>query len=164
MTPAFRPEHPDIDPAMWGQIDDIIAQNRSIAGSVIAVLRKCQDVVGYLPVELMEYVATGMNLSRSDVFGVASFYALFSFEPKGRHTVKVCTGTACYVKGIKEVIARISNEFDIEEGGTSEDRRFSLEGVRCLGACGLAPVMVVGSDTHGAVSSDKVVSILKKYE
>jgi NADH:ubiquinone oxidoreductase subunit E len=112
----------------------------------------------------MEYVATGMNLSRSDVFGVASFYALFSFEPKGRHTVKVCTGTACYVKGIKEVIARISNEFDIEEGGTSEDRRFSLEGVRCLGACGLAPVMVVGSDTHGAVSSDKVVSILKKYE
>ena len=72
---------------MWDQIDAIIAENRSIAGSVIAVLRRCQEVVGYLPVELMEYVATGMNLSRSDVFGVASFYALFSFEPKGRHTV-----------------------------------------------------------------------------
>ena len=122
------------------------------------------DVVGYLPVELMEYIASGMNLSRSDVFGVASFYALFSFEPKGRHTVKVCTGTACYVKGIKEVIARICNEFQLEEGGTSPDRRFSLEGVRCLGACGLAPVMVVGGDTHGAVSSDKVVKILNNYE
>ena len=164
MTPAFRPEHPDIEPAMWERIDAIIAENRSIAGSVIAVLRRCQEVVGYLPVELMEYIAVGMNLSRSDVFGVASFYALFSFEPKGRYTVKVCTGTACYVKGIKEVIARISNEFDVEEGGTSPDRRFSLEGVRCLGACGLAPVMVVGSDTHGAVSSDKVIKILNHYE
>jgi NADH:ubiquinone oxidoreductase subunit E len=164
MTPAFQPEHPDITPDMWDQIDAIIAENRSIAGSVIAVLRRCQEVVGYLPVELMEYVATGMNLSRSDVFGVASFYALFSFEPKGRHTVKVCTGTACYVKGIKEVIARICNEFDLEEGGTSPDRRFSLEGVRCLGACGLAPVMVVGSDTHGAISSDKVIQILNQYE
>ena len=164
MTPAFRPEHPDITPDMWDQIDAIIAENRTIAGSVIAVLRRCQEVVGYLPVELMEYVATGMNLSRSDVFGVASFYALFSFEPKGRHTLKVCTGTACYVKGIKEVIARICNEFDLEEGGTSPDRRFSLEGVRCLGACGLAPVMVVGSDTHGAISSDKVIQILNQYE
>jgi len=164
MTPAFRPEHPDIETAMWDRIDAIIAENRTIAGSVIAVLRRCQEVVGYLPVELMEYIAAGMNLSRSDVFGVASFYALFSFEPKGRHTVRVCTGTACYVKGIKEVIARISNEFDVEEGGTSPDRRFSLEGVRCLGACGLAPVMVVGSDTHGAVSSDKVIKILNRYE
>jgi NADH:ubiquinone oxidoreductase subunit E len=164
MTPAFRPEHPDITPDMWDQIDAIIAENRSIAGSVIAVLRRCQEAVGYLPVELMEYIATGMNLSRSDVFGVASFYALFSFEPKGRHTVKVCTGTACYVKGIKEVIARISNEFDLEEGGTSPDRRFTLEGVRCLGACGLAPVMVIGGDTHGAVSSDKVIKILNQYE
>lgn len=164
MTPAFRPEHPDIDPAMWDRIDAIIAENRAIAGSVIAVLRRCQEVVGYLPVEMMEYIAAGMNLARSDVFGVASFYALFSFEPKGRYTVKVCTGTACYVKGIKEVIARISNEFDVEEGGTSPDRRFSLEGVRCLGACGLAPVMVVGSDTHGAVSSDKVIKILNHYE
>ena len=164
MTPAFRPEHPEIDTAMWEQIDAIIEENRSIAGSVIAVLRKCQDVVGFLPVELMEYIATGMNLSRSDVFGVASFYALFSFEPKGRHMVKVCTGTACYVKGIKEVIARICNQYQLEEGGTSPDRRFSLEGVRCLGACGLAPVMVVGSDTHGAVSSDKVVDILNNYE
>jgi NADH:ubiquinone oxidoreductase subunit E len=164
MSLAFRPEHPDINPDMWHQIDDIIAANRFVNGSVIAVLRQCQDVVGYLPVELIEYIAAGMNLARSDVYGVASFYALFAFEPKGRHTVKVCTGTACYVKGIKEVISRICNEYDLEEGGTSSDRRFSLEPVRCLGACGLAPVMVVNSDTHGDVSSDKVVDILHHYE
>ena len=164
MSPAFRPEHPDIAPDMWPQIDDIIAANRSIKGSVIAVLRQCQDVVGYLPVELMEYIAGGMNLARSDVFGVASFYALFSMEPKGRHMVKVCTGTACYVKGIKEVISRICNEYELEEGGTSSDRRFTLEPVRCLGACGLAPVMVINSDTHGDVTSDKVVDILQAYE
>ncbi len=164
MSLAFRPEHPDITPDMWTQIDDIIAANRSIKGSVIAVLRQCQDVVGYLPVELMEYIAGGMNLARSDVFGVASFYALFSMEPKGRHMVKVCTGTACYVKGIKEVISRICNEYELEEGGTSSDRRFTLEPVRCLGACGLAPVMVINSDTHGDVSSDKVVDILHTYE
>ncbi len=164
MSPAFRPEHPDIAPDMWSQIDDVIAANRSIKGSVIAVLRQCQDVVGYLPVELMEYIAGGMNLARSDVFGVASFYALFSMEPKGRHMVKVCTGTACYVKGIKEVISRICNEYELEEGGTSSDRRFTLEPVRCLGACGLAPVMVINSDTHGDVTSDKVVDILQAYE
>ncbi len=164
MSPALRPEHADIASDMWPQIDEIINTNRSIKGSVIAVLRQCQDVVGYLPVELMEYIASGMNLARSDVFGVASFYALFAFEPKGRHTLKVCTGTACYVKGIKEIITRICNEYDMEEGGTSPDMRFSLEPVRCLGACGLAPVMVIGSDTHGDVSSDKVVDILQAYE
>ncbi|MDJ0665837.1 MAG: NAD(P)H-dependent oxidoreductase subunit E [Desulfobacterales bacterium] len=164
MSLAMRPEHADITPDMWPQIDEVIAVNRSIKGSVIAVLRQCQDVVGYLPVELMEYIASGMNLARSDVFGVASFYALFSFEPKGRHTLKVCTGTACYVKGIKEIITRICNEYDMEEGGTSPDMRFTLEPVRCLGACGLAPVMVIGADTHGDVSSDKVVDILQAYE
>ena len=164
MTPAFQPEHPEIDASMWGQIDDIITENRAIAGSVIAVLRKCQDIVGYLPVELMEYIAVGMNLARSDVFGVASFYSLFSFEPKGRHTVKVCTGTACYVKGIKEVIARISNEFDLEEGETSLDRRFSLEGVRCLGACGLAPVMVVDDEYEPNITASKIDKLLKKIE
>ncbi|MBL0713334.1 MAG: NAD(P)H-dependent oxidoreductase subunit E [Desulfosarcina sp.] len=164
MNRAFRPEHPDITPDMWSRIDEIISDNRNTQGSIISVLRQCQDVVGYLPVEMMEYIAGGMNLARSDVFGVASFYALFSMEPKGRHTVKVCTGTACYVKGIKEVIARICNEYDLEEGSTSSDMRFTLEPVRCLGACGLAPVMVVNRDTHGDVKSDKVIKILHSYE
>jgi NADH-quinone oxidoreductase subunit E len=159
-----HPQHPDIQDDMWTQIDEIIAANRSVPGSVIGVLRECQDVVGYLPVELIDYISNGLNLSRSEVFGVASFYSLFSFEPKGRHVIKVCMGTACYVKGIKEAVSRIENKYGLKEGGTSEDRRFTLEAVRCLGACGLAPVVVVDQDTYGAVKADKVIDTLEKYE
>lgn len=158
------PAHPDITAEMWEKINTVITANKNAPGAVITTLRECQDIVGYLPVSLIDYISDGLNLSSSEVFGVASFYALFSMKPKGRHLIKACTGTACYVKGIKEVISRITNEFKIGEGDTTEDRRFSLEGVRCLGACGLAPVMVVGHDTHGAISSDAVIDILKKYE
>ena len=159
-----HPQHPDIQDDMWTQIDEIIAANRSVPGSVIGVMRECQDVVGYLPVELIDYISNGLNLSRSEVYGVASFYSLFSFEPKGRHLIKVCMGTACYVKGIKEAVSRIENKYGLKEGGTSEDRRFTLEAVRCLGACGLAPVVVVDQDTYGAVKADKVIDTLEKYE
>ena len=146
------------------QIDKIIADNKAVPGSIIGVLRECQDVVGWLPVDLIDYISDGLNLSRSEVFGIASFYSLFSLTPKGRHRIKVCMGTACYVKGIKEVISRIDNEYQVKEGGTTEDRRFSLEAVRCLGACGLAPVVVVDQDTYGNVKADKVLESLDKYE
>lgn len=164
MTTDRHPEHPDITSPMWEKIDAVISAHQGIPGSVITALRECQDVVGYLPVELIDYIGGGLNLSRSEVFGVASFYALFSMQPKGRHTVKVCMGTACYVKGIKEVIGRIENHYQVSTGGTCADRRFSLEAVRCLGACGLAPVLVVGADTYGDVKADKIVQILDKYE
>ena len=164
MTDDSHPQHPDIKNEMWTRVDQIISANRDIAGSVITVLRECQDVVGYLPVELIDYISHGMNLSRSEVYGVASFYSLFSFEPKGRHLIKVCMGTACYVKGIKEAISRIENQYNVKEGGMTEDRRFSLEAVRCLGACGLAPVVVVDQDTYGDVKADKVVETLEKYK
>jgi NADH-quinone oxidoreductase subunit E len=164
MTLGNHPYHVDITEDMWERVNDIVAANREIRGSVIGVLRECQDVVGYLPIELIDYISYGLNLSRSEVFGVASFYSLFSFEPKGRHLIKVCMGTACYVKGIKEAISRIENQYNVKEGGVSEDRRFSLEAVRCLGACGLAPVVVVDEDTYGGVKADTVVETLEKYE
>ncbi|MBF0379020.1 MAG: NAD(P)H-dependent oxidoreductase subunit E [Desulfamplus sp.] len=164
MKNSIRPKHPDITSEMWDTIDEIIAKWKNTPGSVITVLRECQDVVRYLPSELLHYISYGMGLPLSQVFGVATFYSFFSLTPKGRHTIKVCTGTACYVKGIKETINRIYGKYNLKEGGTTEDRRFSLEGVRCLGACGLAPVMVVNKDVHGAVSADKVVQILEKYE
>jgi NADH:ubiquinone oxidoreductase subunit E len=164
MRDMERPRHADITEEMWRDIDQIIEDHRGKPGSIIAVLRKSQGVVGYLPAPLMDYISLGLNLPRADVFGVASFYALFSMEPKGRHLIKVCTGTACYVKGIKEVISRITNKYNMQEGCTTEDRCFSLESVRCLGACGLAPVMVVGSDVHGAVKADTVLDIIAKYE
>ncbi len=164
MVPDAHPEHSDITNEMWPKIDEIIDDNKDIPGSIIGVLRECQDVVGWLPVELIDYISDGLNLSRSEVFGIASFYSLFYLTPKGRHLIKVCMGTACYVKGIKEVISRIGNEYQVKEGCTTEDRRFSLEAVRCLGACGLAPVVVVDQDTFGAVKADKVIETLNKYE
>lgn len=163
MTTALIPQHPDITEDMWPQINEVINAHRSRPGSVIAALRECQAIVGYLPIELIDYIAAGLKLSKSQVFGVASFYSLFSLKPKGRHTIKCCIGTACYVKGIKEALTRIQNEFDLEEGGTTKDRRFSLMGVRCLGACGLAPVMVINDDVYGDVKPDKVDSILEQY-
>jgi len=164
MTDDNHPQHFDITDDMWAKVDEIVAANRDVPGSVIGVLRECQDVVGYLPVDMIDYISYGLNLSSSEVFGVASFYSLFSFEPKGRHLIKVCMGTACYVKGIQESVRRIENKYDLKEGGTTEDRRFSLEAVRCLGACGLAPVVVVDQDTYGGVKADKVIETLEKYD
>ena len=164
MLDHAHPQHPDITEDHWIQIDKIISDSKGLAGALITVLRECQDVVGYLPVELIDYISDGLNLSRSEVFGVASFYALFSMVPKGRHQVKICMGTACYVKGIKEVISRIENEYEFAEGGTTVDRRFTVEEVRCIGACGLAPVVVVDQDTYGDVKADKVIETLEKYE
>jgi NADH:ubiquinone oxidoreductase subunit E len=164
MSAVAYPEHPDITSEMWPRIDAVIDTYKKVPGSIITVLRECQNVVGYLPVELLDYISRGLNLPSSEVYGVASFYSLFSMVPKGRHTIRLCLGTACYVKGIKEVMTRIENQYQVPEGGTSEDRRFSLEAVRCLGACGLAPVMVVGDETYGDVSADKVIDLLEPYE
>lgn len=163
MTEKHHPHHPDINDEMWSQIDAVIDKNKAISGAVITVLRECQTIAGYLPVELLDYIGQGLNLPASNVYGVASFYSLFSMVPKGRHTIRMCLGTACYVKGIKEALSRIENEYQLKEGDTTDDRRFSLEAVRCLGACGLAPVMVVDQDTYGDVSSDKVIDLLEKY-
>lgn len=163
MAMDHHPEHPDITAEMWADIDTIIDENSATPGSLITVLRLCQDTVGYLPAPLLDYVAQGMNLASSQVFGVATFYSLFSLKPKGRNIIKACTGTACYVKGIKEVMKRIGSNYGIAEGDTMEDRRFTLEGVRCLGACGLAPVMVVNEDIHGNVDPKQVKNILEEY-
>jgi NADH:ubiquinone oxidoreductase subunit E len=159
-----KPEHPDITSDMWNQIDNIINDNQNKPGALIAVLRQAQDVVGYLPSPLMDYISSGINISKSEVYGVATFYSLFSMTPKGRHTIKVCMGTACYVKGIKETVERISNHYHIGFGETTSDRRFSMESVRCLGACGLAPVVVIGQDTHGDVKADNILKTLDSYE
>lgn len=164
MVFGIHPEHPDITEQMWDEIDKIIKEHRNVSGAVIAVLRKSQNIAGYLPSEMIDYISAGLNLPASTVYGVASFYTLFSFVPKGRHTIKVCMGTACYVKGIREVMDRINYTYHLKEGETSEDRRFSLESVRCLGACGLAPVMVVDQNTYGNVSSDQIFEILENYK
>jgi len=156
--------NPDLTPEVMSKVDEIIGRHRGKPGSLIPVLEECQGVTGYLPVELQEYIARGLGLPAASVYGVVTFYSFFSMFPKGRHTVKVCMGTACYVRGISEVLNRVQSEFKLEVGKVSDDRRFSLESVRCLGACGLAPVVVVGADTHGGVTPDRVVEILDRYK
>lgn len=156
--------NPDLNGEVVSTIDEIIEKYRGKPGCLIPVLEECQGIVGYLPVELQEYISKGINIPGSTIFGVVTFYSFFTMVPKGRHTVKVCMGTACYVRGIAEVLSRLQSTFNIKVGDTTEDRRFSLEAVRCLGACGLAPVVVIGNDTHGVVTPDSIISILEKYE
>lgn len=157
-------QHPDITQDMLTKIHEVISTNRNKSGASITALRECQNIIGYLPVEVIDYISKGLNIPSSELFGVASFYSLFSMIPKGKNTIRICLGTACYVKGIKEVLERISNHYKIKEKETTPDRRFSLEAVRCLGACGLAPVMVVNQDIHGAMSSDIVLDVLDRYK
>jgi len=164
MKHAVHRHHSDITEKMWEEIDSSILNHRGKSGSLITVLRECQNIVGYLPAELLDYIGKGLNIPGSNVFGVATFYSYFSLIPKGRNVIKLCLGTACYVKGIKEAMGRIENKYQVKEGGTTDDKRFSLEAVRCVGACGLAPVMLVNQDIHGSISSDKVIDILDEYE
>ena len=163
-TESLHEINEDLSPEVMNRVDEVIKRYSNKAGALIPVLTECQKIVGYVPLELQEYIAKGLNIPGSTVYGVVTFYSFFSMVPKGRHIIKVCMGTACYVRGIGEVLNRICSEFKMDVGGTTEDRRFSLEAVRCLGACGLAPVIVVNDDTHGDVSADKIMDILGRYE
>ena len=156
--------NPDLTSEVMVKVDAIIDQYKNKPGCLIPVLEGCQGVVGYIPLELQDYLARGLNLPGSTVYGVVTFYSFFSMVPKGRHTIKVCMGTACYVRGIAEVMNRLRTEYNLEVGQTTDDRRFSLEAVRCVGACGLAPVVVVNNDTHGGVTPDSILPILNQYE
>ena len=153
-----------ITPAMFLRIDAIVAKFKDKPGSLIPVLQQAQEVCGYLPPAVQRYVARGLNMSPSVVYGVATFYSFFTLVPRGKHVIRVCLGTACYVKRSEEILNKIKDELDLEVGEVTRDKRYSLEAVRCLGACGLAPVVVIGQDTYGDVAAMKVMEIVKKYE
>jgi NADH-quinone oxidoreductase subunit E len=146
------------------RIDAVIERYRDRPGCLIPVLEQCQEIFGYLPVELQEHIGKGLNIAGSTIFGVVSFYSFFTMVPRGRHSIKVCMGTACYVRGIGEVLSRIQAHYNLGIGETTADKRFSLESVRCLGACGIAPVIVIDKDTHGFVTPDSILDILSRYE
>jgi len=128
------------------------------------VLHKAQNLFGYLPRKVQEMVAEGLNVSLNEVYGVITFYNFFSTVPQGRNIVKVCLGTACYVRGGQSVLGKAEKELGIKVGDTTEDRRYSLGIVRCIGACGLAPAMLINDDVYGRVKSTKMMEIIKKYE
>ncbi|ACA59848.1 NADH-quinone oxidoreductase subunit NuoE [Candidatus Desulforudis audaxviator] len=141
-----------------------IEAHRGEPSSLIQVLSHVQQTVGYLPKPVLVEVADKLGLSLTEVYGTASFYAFFTFRPRGRHGIALCNGTACYVKGSAAVKVRLEQELGIKAGDTTPDRRFSLDVVRCIGCCALAPVMTVDEDVHAGVEPEKVPEILEQYK
>ena len=131
---------------------------------LINVLHKTQEHFGYLPAEVQEAIAEKLNISTAQVYGVVTFYSFFTMTPKGKHPISICMGTACYVRGAEKVLDEFKKELAIQVGQTTADGKFSLSSLRCVGACGLAPVVLVGDKTYGRVAPDDVQAILKEYE
>ena len=146
------------------KLDEIIARFKGKPGGLIPVLEEAQVALEYLPISIQKRIAEGLNLPLAQVYGVVTFYSFFTMKPRGRHTIRVCLGTACYVRGGKTIAESVVKEFNVTEGETTQDRRFTYETVRCLGACGLAPVIVVDDNVHGRVKTQKMKSVLDDYQ
>ncbi len=147
----------------WEKIDQVIANYRGRHGALIPVLKEVQDICGYLPKKVQHRIAEGLNLSSSQVYGVVSFYAFFTTVPRGKYIIRVCLGTACYVKGSKQILDYLQRELNVEVGGITRDRKYSLEAVRCLGCCSLAPAIVIDSDTYALVDPSEAIRIVRSY-
>lgn len=145
-------------------LDAVIAANKGKAGALMPVLQQAQDIYGYLPEEVQRHIAAGLDVPYSEVFGVVTFYAQFLLNPKGEHPVAVCLGTACYVKGSGAIMEKLEGMLGIAGGGITSDLKFSLDATRCIGACGLAPVMTIGEDVYGRLEPNMLEGILKKYQ
>lgn len=152
-----------VSPEEFEKIDQVISKYKGKHGALIPALKESQEICGYLPRHVQRRIADGLNLPPSQVFGIVSFYAFFTMVPRGKHIVRVCLGTACYVKGAKQILDSLQRELSIEVGGITKDRKYSLQAVRCLGACGLAPVMTIGQDTHGMLDSGRAIEIVRSY-
>lgn len=142
---------------------EVIAQNKEIPGALLPVLHEAQEIYGYLPIEVQQMVADGLGISLSEVYGVATFYSRFSLTPKGKHKISVCLGTACYVKGSDKILAAVEKKLGIKSGECTADGLFSIDSCRCVGACGLAPVMMIDEDVYGKLTADNVSGIIDKY-
>lgn len=144
-------------------LDALIAAHRGEPGALMPVLQQAQDIYGYLPVEVQKEIAAGLDVPYSEVFGVVTFYSQFLLNPKGAHPVSVCLGTACYVKGSGKLMEKLEELLKIKPGEISNDLQFSLDATRCIGACGLAPVLTIGEDVYGRLEPNQLEGILAKY-
>lgn len=151
-------------PEQEEKLKAVIAENRHDKSNLMVVMQKAQDIYGYLPIEVQQMIADGMDVPLEKVYGVSTFYAQFALSPKGKYNVSVCLGTACYVKGSGDILEEIKKQLGIDVGECTADRKFSLEACRCVGACGLAPVMMINEDVHGRLTTKDVAGILAKYE
>ncbi len=145
------------------ELQKVIAGYKGVPGALMPVLQKAQAIYGYVPVEVQKMIAEGLGVSLAEVYGVVTFYAQFALNPKGKYNISVCLGTACYVKGSQAIFDKISEVLGIGEGGCTADKKFSLESCRCVGACGLAPVMMINDEVYGRLTPDQIPGILAKY-
>lgn len=160
MTPATQQDN-----VLYDQLRQVIEASRELRNPLIEVLRQAQEIFGYLPVEVQEFIAREMDIPANKVFGVVTFYNFFTMTPRGKYTLNICMGTACYVKGAPKLAQMIEEELGVKVGETTEDKRFTVSAVRCVGACSLAPVFVIGDEAYGRVDTrDKLSEILKRYE
>ncbi|HAA37410.1 MAG TPA: NADH-quinone oxidoreductase subunit NuoE [Firmicutes bacterium] len=151
------------DPFDYAPVDEILERYQGQKGATIPVLQAIQEVYGYLPRQAMEYAAKQLRIPFSRIYGVATFYAQFHLTPRGENIIRVCQGTACHVRGAAKIVDALKEQLGIEVGETTEDLKFTLESVACIGACGLAPVIMINNDTFGRLTPEKIKEILKNY-
>jgi len=141
----------------------VIADHKNEKGALMPILQKAQEIYGYLPIEVQTIISDEMNIPLEKIYGVVTFYSQFALNPKGKYRISVCLGTACYVKGAGDLFNKLQELLGIEDGGCTPDGKFSLESCRCIGACGLAPVLTINEDVYGKLTVDDLESILAKY-
>lgn len=146
------------------KVDKIISKYKKSKSSLIPVLQEIQDGVGFLPLDVQRKVARGIGVPEKDVYGVVTFYSFFTMVPRGKYNIRVCMGTACFVKGGKKITDKISKELQIEPGQTTPDRVYSLQANRCVGACGIAPVIIINDKVYKKVDPDTVMDIVNSYQ
>ncbi len=150
---------------LYERLRTVIQEKKDLQNPLIEILRQAQEIFGYLPMEVQEFIAKEMNLPVSKIYGVVTFYNFFSMKPRGKHMVNVCLGTACYVKGASRIVSLLEDILGIKMGETTPDNLFTLSAIRCVGACSLAPVIVIGEDTFGRLETRKQVSdIIDRYK
>jgi NADH-quinone oxidoreductase E subunit len=148
----------------YAKLKESIAAHREEKGALMPVLQEAQELFGCVPMDVQQIIADGLGTTLSDVYGVTTFYSQFSLQPKGQYVVGVCLGTACYVKGSAKVLDKVMDELKIRVGKTTPDGKFTLQSTRCLGACGLAPVMMINDEVYGRLTPDEIPAILEKYK
>lgn len=150
--------------ALYDEVAKVIEKYKGTDGALIMVLHEAQEIFGYLPMEMQQFIADGMDIPLSDVSGVVSFYSFFTPNKRGKHTIRVCQGTACYVRGGKKLVDAIHENLGVETNGTTEDGQFTFEIARCIGACGLAPAVMIDDDVYKQVTPQKLPGILAMYQ
>lgn len=145
-------------------LQEIIQKYKDTRGALIPVLHEAQDVYGYLPLRVQKIISEGLNVPLTEIYGVVTFYTQFSLKPKGKYKIQVCLGTACYVKGSGKILEKLKERLGINVGECTEDGKFSLDACRCVGACGLAPVMMINEEVYGRLTVDKIDEIIDKYK